>query len=97
MARFRGSVQGIRGQATRLGGKDSGLTCTCNGSGAGVWVDARVDNDGADVFEVYATNGSANGSIGSRGRLMVVITDSGKVNESPVIEYHTITRREVQP
>lgn len=56
MARFRGSVQGNRGEATRLGGS-AGMTAKVDGWDVGVEVEAG-DDDGSDVFRVYATGGS---------------------------------------
>lgn len=60
MARFRGIVQGIRGPASRLGNKTSGITVQANGWHSGVTVVGN-DNDGADVFTIIATGGT-NGS-----------------------------------
>lgn len=61
MARFRGTVQGKRTEASRLGHKDGGLRATANGWDAGITATAYVDADGNDAFDVYATGGS-NGS-----------------------------------
>ena len=59
MAHFRGSVQGTRGEASRLGSKISGLTARANGWNSGVTVVAHRDETrNTDVFEVYATGGS---------------------------------------
>lgn len=59
MAQFRGTVQGNRGEASRLGNKSSGLTVTCNGWNMGVKVVATYDNEtDTDVFKVYKTGGS---------------------------------------
>lgn len=57
MARFRGTVQGSRGVASRLGTAKSGLDVTCNGWDAGVTVIAGVDGD-SDVFTVLESGGS---------------------------------------
>jgi Na+-translocating ferredoxin:NAD+ oxidoreductase RnfG subunit len=57
MAQFLGSVQGQRGEATRLGSKNSGLVVKANGWNSGVRVVA-MNEDGQDVFYVYATGGS---------------------------------------
>jgi hypothetical protein len=61
MAQFRGTVQGGRSEASRLGHKNTGLTTTTNGWSGGVKVEAiyRQDFD-ADVFHIYATSGSGN-------------------------------------
>lgn len=59
MARFMGIVHGNRGQASRLGSKDSGMEVRCNGWDLGVRVVAYAEGDN-DVFAVYA-NGGSNG------------------------------------
>ena len=58
MARFRATAHGNRGQASRLGSTASGMVATVNGWDDGIKVIARVDADGADVLDVYATGGS---------------------------------------
>lgn len=60
MARFRATIEGQRGQASRLGSKTSGLFVTANGWDRGVSVVVRVDTDGLDHFYVYKTGGSGN-------------------------------------
>jgi len=57
MAQFRGIIQGSRGEASRLGGKSSGLRAVCNGWHKGVTVIAR-HKDGKDIFNIYETGGS---------------------------------------
>lgn len=57
MAQFRGTIAGQRGEASRLGSKNSGLVVTANGWDTGVRVVAR-HVDGEDVFDVFATGGS---------------------------------------
>ena len=60
MAHFRGTVQGNRGLASRLGSKGTGLTTSCNGWTSGVTVKARYDDQADyDVFNIYATTGSS--------------------------------------
>ena len=58
MARFRGTVQGGRGEASRLGTKNSGMVTKCYGWHSGVKVVASVDEEGKDTFHVYKTGGS---------------------------------------
>lgn len=60
MAQFRGTIRGARGEASRLGGKESGLRVTANGWHGGVEVRAYHE-DGEDHFDVYATDGSGYG------------------------------------
>lgn len=55
MARFRGTVQGNRGETSRLGSK--ALTVTCNAWDVGVRCSAEVLGD-RDVIWVYVTRGS---------------------------------------
>ncbi len=59
MAQFMGTVQGSRGLASRLGGKDSGMHVTINGWNIGC--DARIYYDketGQDIICIYLTKGS---------------------------------------
>lgn len=65
MARFRGLLQGTRGEVSRLGHKSSGLRVEADGWNSGVEVRAYVDADDRDVFEVYRTGGS-NGGLAPR-------------------------------
>ena len=59
MARFRGTVQGARGQASRLGHRY--ITTDTNGWNLGVNVDGGAGTADApgDHFTVYATGGSS--------------------------------------
>lgn len=59
MAQFRGTIQGSRGDASRLGTKNSGLTVEANGWHVGVRVELTHE-DGEDVARVYLTTGSNN-------------------------------------
>ena len=59
VARFRGTVEGTRGGASRLGNAASGLRVTAHGWTTGVHVDMGVDKDGHDMVRVYRSNGSA--------------------------------------
>ncbi len=69
MARFRGTIAGQRGAASRLGSKSSGLTVTCNGWDNGVLVEAHADEprelkageQEKDSFYV-SFNGGSNGN-----------------------------------
>ena len=64
MAQFRGSVQGNRSEASRLGHKTSGLTTECNGWNIGVRCYAYHDEEtGKDVIKVTQTHGSSYGGI----------------------------------
>lgn len=60
MARFRGTVQGRRGIASRLG--TDRLTVAANGWDRGVMVEAFVDPvTGLNTFDVWLTTGSSDG------------------------------------
>lgn len=61
MAQFRATVQGQRGQASRLGSKRSGLRAAVNGWDSGIYVEAAHDDK--DKFYVYATGGSHGGPV----------------------------------
>jgi hypothetical protein len=66
MAQFRGTIQGQRGEASRLGGKGSGLRVTANGWECGVTVSLEYDEKaGTDRLYVSLTSGS-NGGLSSR-------------------------------
>ncbi len=88
MARFRGTVQGGRGQAARLGHSSSGLETTANGWDQGVQVSAHADM-GADIHRVFATSGSG----GRRpARMIAEISDaSGK----PMVTLYNGSGRQV--
>lgn len=57
MARFRATIRGQRGEASRLGGRASGIQATVNGWDVGVEVDGHGGPD-LDAFDLYATGGS---------------------------------------
>ena len=59
MAQFRAVIQGQKGQASRLGGKSSGISASVNGWNIGVSIEA-LHIDGKDVIRVYKTGGSNN-------------------------------------
>lgn len=73
MARFRATIQGQRGEASRLGGAKSGIHADVNGWSVGVRVDGNEGPDGNDAFDVWATGGS-NGRHSSRllGRVRLI-------------------------
>ena len=59
MARFYGSMQGNRGETTRMGTPNSGLSAHIRGWDVGVKVFLSVDEDtGKDYVQVYRTGGS---------------------------------------
>ena len=80
MARFRATVQGMRGEASRLGSKDSGIRTNANGWDSGVIVFGWVDDQEQDVFEIYQTGGSNGGEFRPiakivAGQLVSSVTD----------------------
>lgn len=64
MSRFYATIQGTRGEASRMGGKESGISGHVRGWNVGVSVDGHADDHPTeqDVFVVRATGGS-NGSL----------------------------------
>lgn len=61
MAHFRGVIQGNRGDASRLGSKDSGMTAHADGWHTGATV--RIQHvDGRDRVSVYRTGGNNRGT-----------------------------------
>lgn len=76
MARFRSTINGQRGEASRLGSAASGMVAEVNGWNAGVTVIAS-DVNGVDCFDVYQTGGSNGNGNGRRVRLASII--DGKV------------------
>lgn len=57
MSRFYASIQGSRGEATRMGSRN--ITGHIRGWDVGVQVDGGEDpGDGGDAFQIYATQGS---------------------------------------
>jgi hypothetical protein len=58
MARFRATIAGNRGEASRLGTASSGLSVTANGWHGGVSVEVRACECGGDTFTARATGGS---------------------------------------
>lgn len=52
MARFYGSIQGCRGEATRLGGADSGLTAIAASWSGAVKAEFYADNEDRDCVIV---------------------------------------------
>ena len=79
MSRFYASIQGSRGEATRMGTPKSGISGHIRGWANGISV-RGFDSDGEDVFRVYATSGS-NG--GPEKYIATVVLDGREV----VIQY----------
>ena len=61
MSRFYASIQGSRGEVTRMGGKKSGIDGHIRGWDLGIRVRGYVDEKGNDCFGVYRTSGSNSG------------------------------------
>ena len=60
MAQFRGTVEGGRSVASRLGHKTTGLATECNGWDTGVKVEAQWNEKlQCDEFYIFHTNGSS--------------------------------------
>ena len=60
MARFYASIQGNRGEATRMGTPGSGIEGHIRGWNTGVLVKCFVNSRGVDQIIVYRTEGSNN-------------------------------------
>ena len=59
MARFRATIKGQRGEASRLGSTKSGIVAAINGWKCGIKVAASISpTTGGDVFQVFLTSGS---------------------------------------
>ena len=58
MARFRGTVQGARGEASRLGTAATGVTSTADGWHIGGEVEISDDDRGGDVVDFTLSGGS---------------------------------------
>jgi len=74
MARFRATMQGQRGMASRLGNAKSGILVNANGWNTGVRVFGYVDKDGNDCFAIHKTGGS-NDAMGPHTHIATVIQD----------------------
>ncbi len=59
MAHFYSTIQGNRGEASRLGSAKSGMIVNCSGWNSEIKINASVI-DGKDQFKVYKTSGSGN-------------------------------------
>lgn len=78
MAQFRGTIQGQRGEVSRLGGKNSGMVAVVNGWHLGVRVYAYHAN-GIDRIVVWRTGGSYNPVL---DEVLAVIEDQGRITRS---------------
>lgn len=58
MAHFIGSLQGNKGEASRLGSKRSGIRAKAQGWNIGGEVQCFIDDQGRDVVRLYVTHGS---------------------------------------
>jgi hypothetical protein len=64
MAHFYAEIKGNRGEATRMGTKESGIRGHIRGWDVGIKVYGSVGEDGEDEFTVYLTPGSNGGKSG---------------------------------
>jgi len=59
VAHFRATIQGMRGMASRLGSKETGIRATINGWDSGIDVECFYDKtEETDIFVVTLTSGS---------------------------------------
>lgn len=80
MAHFYGNIQGNRGEATRMGTKDSGIEGHIRGWTNGCRVNCYVDINGNDVVEIYATTGSSFRGIGQI-RIATITEDTVEIEK----------------
>lgn len=59
MAHFYASIKGSRGEATRIGTKNSGIQGHIRGWNIGAKVHCSVDKNGDDTVDIYLTSGSS--------------------------------------
>ena len=59
--RFYASIQGCRGEATRMGGKESGIHGHIRGWNVGARIFMSVNEDDEDVCTIRLTSGSSGG------------------------------------
>lgn len=80
MARFYGSMKGNRGEVTRCGSLNSGITAHVRGWNVGIQAEVHKDFGGdfhKDICEVFITTGS--GGDGTRKHVLTVNAD-GSIN-----------------
>ena len=77
MAQFRATISGGRGEVSRLGSKASGVLTEANGWNSGVKVVGYVDDQGNDVFDIFATSGSSH--INTRIFIGQVVLEDGGI------------------
>ena len=76
MARFRGTTQGNRTEASRLGHANGGLSATAQGYKSGVRVECGVGASDEDTHRVYMT-------AGTDGKSMVLLGTVYQTDEGP--------------
>ena len=76
MAQYRATIDGRKGEVSRLGNKKSGLVAWVNGWRSGVSVVARFNEaKQEDEFVVYATGGSSGSH---EAQFIGTVTDKGR-------------------
>lgn len=74
MSHFYGNIQGAKGETTRCGSKNSGMTAHIRGWDVGVYVSIGHIN-GKDLISVFKTGGSNS----SERTLLYAITEDGQL------------------
>lgn len=93
MAQFRGTVEGNRGEASRLGHKTSGLVTECNAWDIGIKCQAHHRN-GEDVIEIMVNGGSRTGRDRGGSVILGWVDSSGKICVNHDIDnVHTLEQR----
>ena len=70
MGHFIGRIQGARGETSRLGSRQSGISASIKGWHNGVNIYGGWSKESGDVFEIHATGGSTGGH---RSKLIGVV------------------------
>jgi hypothetical protein len=84
MAQYRAIIEGNRGEASRLGSKDSGISALINGWNNGIYVCGSYDEDlKQDVFQVYRTYGS---NKNKSDELLMTVYQDGTTEINKVIQ-----------
>lgn len=87
MAQFRSIIRGQRGEASRLGSKQSGMRADVNGWHTGATV--KIDHvDGRDRVQVFRTSGSGQG----QSTILVVEWFEAESTVYPVVAPGTMAR-----
>jgi hypothetical protein len=78
MAQYHAKIKGNRGEASRLGSKESGISALINGWNIGIGVDMFYDDDlEQDKIVVYKTYGS---NKTGKDELLMTVYENGTID-----------------